>query len=238
MLRIVHFIGAVMLLLTSCSKGGDAIKQQRFTNLLLRVLTVDSLLLKVEVNEEPLIKSAISPFNVSFAAIKYDDPKHRFRITDLNSRQLLLDTIIEYPTKSVTQINFVQTGAGANIIWVGPPVNEPAPPAGKVKISVVYVTNDLPDEVKVVVANSQSGTSDFDYAPTDSILLKKGQFSPYFLGWGSFNKKLKLKVYATDASRTLLAEFNDNLFYNAREGISIYNLEIDRIGRSLVTKLY
>lgn len=237
MLRIFLSIVAIVLLLSSCSKNGEPIEQMKHTNLQIRALTVDTLLLKVELDDEIVINRTTAPSISAISNIKYTDPAHRFRITNLYDNRVLLDTTIMYRGTTVTPVNLVQTGANARMVLVGPAANEPPPPAGKIKMSVVYVAT-MPDEVKVVAENSQSGASDLDYVATDSFLLKKGEFSPYVQGWDANRRKPKLKVYTSDAQRVLLAEFKAGLFYEAQSGISIYSLERITTNFNGATKLY
>ena len=238
MLRIFLFISATVLLI-SCSKNGEAIVQERYTNLGIRALTVDALLLKVEVDDSVIAAPMIAPFYNAFPATKYIDPMHRIRMTDLYSNRLVLDTIVPYSKGLQTTLSFVQKGYDSSMVWVGPPVNEPAPPPGKIKVSVVYVYAGYPDEVKVVVENSRSGTSGFDYAPSDSFLLKKGQFSPYFQGWaGATGKKPRLKIFTPDAARTPIASYGENLFSNISTDITIFSFEQAPSTGLTLTKLY
>lgn len=239
MLRIFLFTAAALLLLASCSKNGEVIVQQPYTTLGVRALTIDALLLKVEVDDSALTAPMISPFYTSLGKINYVGQEHRIRMTDLYSNRLMLDTVVKYNKGTQTTLSFVQAGAGGKIVWVGPPVSEPAPPAGRTKISLVYVTNDLPGEVKIVVDNSRSGSSELDYFPTDSFLLKKGQFSPYFMGWaGSLGKKPRFTIYTPDAARTLIATIPGGAFSGATAGISIFSFVITAVPSNALTKLY
>lgn len=237
MRRIYFFMVAMIYLLASCSKG-EPVEQMRNTSLLIRTFTVDPLLLKVEVNDSVMISAQTTPIMQAFSAIKYTEPAHRFRITNLYTNGLMLDTVINYNTSFQQIVNFVQTGANNNMVWVGRPVNEPAPPAGKIKISVVYVTSTLPDSIKVVVENSVSGTSDNDFAVSDSFVLQKGQFSPYFHGWSDNRKRPRLKIYTTDTARTLISTVSNSLFYQVTTGISIYAVDMTASGFVTTTKLY
>ncbi|MRG45081.1 hypothetical protein GFS24_08140 [Chitinophaga sp. SYP-B3965] len=238
MIRTSLLIGAITLLCTSCSKKGQPVEKPRFTSLTVNTITVDSLLLKIETNNATLINSMVSPGSKVVAEINYTDPAQRVRITDLHTNRVMLDTLLQYSTTAINKFNFIQPGAGADLVWLGPPVNETTPPTGKMKIAVLYVQNSMPDEVKVVVENSESGQSNLDYAPADSFLLKKGHLSPFFPGWaGPVPKKPRLKVYTSNAARTLIADLSSNLFYDAIEGFSFYSFQKPVSGAASATKL-
>lgn len=239
MLKVFLFLGTAILLCTACSKSGQPIEQQRRTGLAIGAITVDSLILKIEANNVTLSNSMIAPGTAQIPEIRYTNPAQRFRITNLYTNHLMVDTLLNYTTSSSNKIIFIQPGAGADLVWLGPPVNEPAPPAGKSKVAFLYVLYSMPNEVKVVIENSESGASAYDYVPTDSAILKKGQLSPFFQIWSSSTTaKPRLKAYTSDAARMLIADISNNLFYNLNPGFSVYSFEKPLSGSASVSKLY
>lgn len=211
----IVFIG---LLVAGCSKNEQAIEQWSFTSLELKAITLDVLRLQVVTDETTLTDSLITPGSKTLP-VQYYNPSHRFLVTDLYSNMLLLDTVIDYKPGPNNSITFFQPVNGGKLVWVGPPVNEPLPPAGSIKISIVYAHAKLPDEVKVVVENSKNGGT--DYIPTDSFQLKKGAFSPYFIG-GNIRKP-KLSFYKTTGNKEKVATANSFSFANSDYSIFLFN---------------
>lgn len=205
-----------------CSKNEHAIEQSRFTILEVKAITVDPLLLHIKVDESLLTDSLVTP-NGSFTdTVKYVNPQHHFQVTDQFSNRLLADTLISYQPGEKNTITFFQPAEGAKLVWVGPPVNEPAPADKKKKISIVYTLPDpvMPDEVKVIVLNSLSGTSAQDYKASDSFILKRGEFSPYFHSWD--DRKAKLEVYKNVPTRDTVAMVENTRFAEAIGDFSIF----------------
>lgn len=227
---IVVFI----LSITGCSKNERAIEEQRYTTLELKAITVDPLLLQFTVDETPLNSLLATPNASTAVPVKYIDTTHRFRIMDQYSNTLMADTLIDYKPGEKNTITFFQPVAGGKLVLVGPPANAPLPPAGKKNISIVYSLTAVPDEVKVVVDNSLSGSSGSDYAPSDSFLLKRGEFSPFFWSWN--NRKPKLRIY--DNKDSLVLEVDNSQFADAIADFSIFNFSGITAGSVSLTKLY
>jgi hypothetical protein len=220
--RVSIFTSVVLLALTiaGCSKNEQAIEQWSFTSLQLKALTVDALMLSVTANETLLTDSLYTPGDKAIQ-VQYLNPTHRFKVTDLYSKTLLLDTMVEYKPGAVNSITFFQSLSGGKLVRIGPPASEPLPPAGKIKISIVFGNQELPDLAKVVVEDSETGNS--TYTATDSFVLKKGDFSPYFIGKMVSNRKPQLKIYTNDARRKLIAQVQPSSFNNTNADFSIYS---------------
>lgn len=236
MLPILKFSCAFLLVLVmaGCSKNEKAIEQASFTSLQLKAITADVLMLQVKVDEDVLTDSFYTPGNKALP-VQYFNPTKRFRITDLFSKTLLLDTLVEYKPGAVNVITFFQAVSDGKLVRIGPPANEPLPTGGKIKISVVHGIAEIPDVVKVVVEDSDTGGS--VYSATDSFLLKKGDFSPYFTGKMINNRKPQLKFYTTDASRKLVAKSEPSIFYDTNADFTIYSLKVDGIPGSGIISL-
>lgn len=220
--RVSQFIAAFILALTiaGCSKNEQAIEQWNFTSLQLKALTVDPLMLRVTANDILLTDSLYTPGDKA-VQVQYYNPTHRFKVTDLYSKTLLLDTVVDYKSGAVNAITFFQALSGGKLVRIGPPANEPLPPSGQIKISIVYGIQELPDQTKVVVEDSEDGTS--NYKATDSFVLKKGEFSPYFIGKMLKDRKPQLKFYTTDANRKLIAQVQPSSFNNTNVDFTIYS---------------
>ncbi|THU39214.1 hypothetical protein FAM09_11915 [Niastella caeni] len=241
MLSIINkcSVGLLFVYCIGCSKGEEAIEPLRFTTVGLNAVTVDSFRFAVTDNGTLLTDSLITPVGNRSMVVKYKETVRRYRVTDLYSNSLLLDTLINYKPGSLNAITFFQPTAGSKLVWVGPPANEPAPEAGKIKLSVVYAspfTTAKYDEIKVVVENSQSGNSGTDYVAKDSFLLKRGEFSRFFTG--GLDRKPRLRLYTTDASRAALATLNPASFSEANSDFSIFYININSTTSAALTKFY
>lgn len=211
-----------VLIMGGCSKNEEPIEQSSYTSLQLKAITVDALMLQVMANETILTDSLYTP-GTKAVQVTWFDPVHRFRVTDLFSKTLLLDTVIQYKTGAVNAITFFQSVSGGKLFRIGPPASEPLPTGGTIKISVIYGVPDMPDLTKVVVEDSKDGTS--NYEATDSFLLKKGEFSPYFTGNLKGNRKPQLRFYTADARRKLIAKAEPSTFSNTNAAdFTIYSM--------------
>jgi len=212
----------ILFLAGACSKKGEPVVQSKFTNLSLRAITVDPFTLKVVADENTTLTASLAaPGGTSNITVEYYDPEHRFRVYNIFGNELLLDTIVRYKPGFVNGITFFQPAAGAKLLWIGPPPNEPLAKEGYLKLSIVYNLNPLPDSVRVVVENSITSGGQ-NYAPTDSFTLKKGEFSRYFEG-RSGDRKANVRFYSTTLPRRVLAEAT-SLHYSANPDFSVYLL--------------
>jgi hypothetical protein len=216
------FICAMVVVLIGCSKNEQPVEQPTFTKLEVYAYTVDALQLKVTANDVLLTDSLITPNGSRTVPVSYMDPVHRIRITDVNTSRLMADTLVNYGTGFIYPLTFFQPAAGAQLLFIGRPANEPLPEAGKAKIAIVYtetIQDKIPGEVKVVVENN-SGS---DYKATDSFLLNSGQFSKFFLGEKAI--KPRLKIYTTGTNRILVAEADPAVFSQATGDFAVYTFQ-------------
>jgi hypothetical protein len=229
----------LVMIIAGCTKNEKAIEQYSFTSLQLRAITVDALMLQVKADENILTDSFYTPGNKA-VVVQYLNPTQRFRVTDNFSKTLLLDTQVVYKPGSVYALTFFQAVSGGKLVRIGPPANEPLPTGGKIKISVIYSLDEMPDVTKVVVQDSETGGS--LYSATDSFLLKKGEFSPYFTGKLLGDRKPVLTFYTADASRTLVAKAEASTFHNTNSDFTIYTLTRDGASNGVISlgqqKLY
>jgi hypothetical protein len=211
----------ILFLSGACSKKGEPVAQAKFTTLSLRAITNDPFTLKIVADENTVLTESLASGGTSNVDVKYYDAEHRFQVYNIFGNELLLDTIVRYKPGFVNGITFFQPAAGAKLLWVGPPQNEPLAKEGYLKLSIVYNLSALPDSVRVVVENSiiSGGQT---YGPTDSFTLKKGEFSRYFEG-RSGDTKANVRFYSSTLPRIVLAEAT-SLHYAANPDFSVYLL--------------
>jgi hypothetical protein len=229
----LHFIYTVLLLivlyaLQGCSKNEQPIDEPVFTGLRVKVLSVDSFLLKITADESVLANEIVAPAydDVPFS-VRYLNPRHRFRLFDYYRNTVVADTLITYKLGFINRITFYQAAAGAPMKLMGPPANETPAPAGYGKVSINYTLASLPDSLLVVVENSPN--NDGRYEPTDSFVLRKGQFSKFFQARTSANKA-RANLYTTDPARKLMAQIFAFQFDNMNPDFTNYIFRVSISG--------
>jgi hypothetical protein len=235
----IYLIALSLIYCLGCSKGEQAIDDLRYTFISLNAFTIDSMRLQVSDNDVQLTDSLITPIASKEMKVKYKESGRRYRVTDLYTKSLLLDTVVTYKSVAMNAITFFQPAAGGKLVWIGPPVNEPAPPSERIKLSIVYAsqfTASTYDQIKVVVENSKSGSLGTDYVATDSFQLKRGEFSRFFIG--GRDKKPRLKLYTTAANGAMLATLNSASFSTANNDFSTYYIDINSTTSATAYKLY
>jgi hypothetical protein len=238
LLKKPAFLGMALFILlgASCSKNEQPVEEMKYTTVEIKAITADPMLLSVIANETLLTDTLTTPDGTQRVPVKYINPTHRFLLTDRYTNTLVADTLIDYQPGENNIITFFQPYSGARLVRVGPPTNEPLPDARKKKISIVYSLPYpvMPDEVKVYVDNSKSGSSGSDYQPSDSFMLKRGVFSPYFWSWD--NRKPKLRIYDTNGK--LIVQVDNSRFAEAVADFSIFSFSGINAGYASLTKLY
>ena len=113
MLNVSKLSFAVFLVfaMAACSKNEKAIEQPTFTSLQLKAITADALMLQVKADENVLTDSFYAPGNKA-VPVTYINPTKRFRVTDLYSKTLLLDTLVNYKPGGVNALTFFQAVSG------------------------------------------------------------------------------------------------------------------------------
>ncbi|WEK35242.1 MAG: hypothetical protein P0Y53_22355 [Candidatus Pseudobacter hemicellulosilyticus] len=200
---------ALFLLAAGCSRNETAIRESFQSNLNFLALTADPLQLGVKIDGEIRITDLMAPADdATQVQLHYFNKEKRISIYDVATEQVLFDSLFVIHTNTVS-ISLFQQSSGSPLVLVAPPAGMAPPAAGYSKASIVYTFPELPAEVKVVVLNNAATGA--DYEPTDSFLLKKGEFSPYFLGKNGLRKP-RLLFYTPDADRRLLAEVDAGQF--------------------------
>lgn len=210
----------LVVLLAGCSKNGQPLEEPEFSGIYLQAITADPFRLKVLDGEKELTNGLLSPGNRLTVLSTYYDPLHRIRVYDFYGNALLLDTLMPFRGNPYT-ITFYQDKPGDQLRWIGPPVNEPFPPDGSIKLSIVYTAPLLPASMKVVVENA-GAESGSQYAATDSFVLNKGAFSPYFLSRNLRTQKCRLQLYSAGPERKLLSTVAPDHFLATNPDFSIF----------------
>lgn len=226
----------IALLLAGCSESGDPIVAARNTIVELRTISVDQFRLKVVEDGTVLTDSLTAPDGVISIPVKYFENEHRYQVYNVFENILLIDTIVTYKPGLQNGVTFFQAVAEGKLQWVGPPENEALAPEGYTKISIIYTYPAMPDEVEVVVQNSVDGGT--SYATTDTFILQKGTFSPYFQIRNS-TSRARITMYINDGTRQKVAElgsivnanadFSVFLFRSSSNSSAPYNLDPDKL---------
>ena len=217
-LPIVIFCATVI---AACSRNGVAVEESRETTLFFRAVTVDSLRLGVKVDSGMVFNDFLAPSVASRSSLVkyYTDNKKRVVIYDMASNNVFFDSVFQLK-RSTENITLYQKNAGESFSYVAPPEGEALPPEGYGKISMSYLFDGLPQEVKVVVQNSKTGGD--EYVTTDSFLLKKGVFSSFFLGRNNSLRRPQVFLYTPDAVRKLLGTLDRGQFTSMNATYTIY----------------
>lgn len=210
----------IVYALPGCSKSGGPIEEVTFTELQVKVISVDNFLLKITTGNKVLTSQLSAPVfeGVKFS-IDYFDKKQHVELFDYYRNTVVADTTYTFKPGYVNQLTFFQPSLGAALTLLGPPTNEPPAEKGYGKIAVSYTYAPLPDSLLVVVENSS--LNDGVYKATDSFVLKKGQFSKFFESrYTGFRARTKL--FTTDASRQQVAEMQSDEFRDMNADYSNY----------------
>lgn len=205
-IRISYFFIIAVLLMTvlsGCSKNGTAIRESFQTSFSFLAISQDPVQLGVKIDDEIKFTDLVAPAdNPKFFTINYFDNQKKITIYNVANEQVLFDSVFTLNTGNLS-LSLYQKTSGNPFVLVVPPADAPPPSTGYSQISLVYTMPELPDEVLVVVENNkQTGV---DYEETARFTLRKGEFSPYFLGkYGS--RRPLFKFYTADASRVLIGE--------------------------------
>lgn len=217
---IKYSIILVAILPAGCSKNEQPVEELRFSGVYLQAFTADQLRLKVVDGETELTNALFSQGNRLTVLSTYFDALHRIKVYDFYGNELLLDTLIPFRGNPF-YITFYQDNPGEKLRWIGPPVDEPFPGNGDLKISIIYTAPLLPASLKVVVENAISETSN-TYTSTDSFLLDRGTFSKYFTGRNLRSRKPRLSLYTTGTDRKLVATVPATQFLRTNFDFSIF----------------
>lgn len=221
-IRYCCFSVAVFLLLMTgqgCSKNETPIKESFQTDFNFLAISKDSVQLGIKIDDEIKVNDLIAPAdNPKTVTLNYFNNEKKISVYDVSNNQVLFDSLF-IVRASVVSLSLYQKNSGEPFVVVMPPSNLTQPPTGYSRISVMYTLDELPDEVKIVAENNkQTGT---DYEPTDSFYLRKGEFSPYFLGKDGLRKP-RINIYTSDADRRLLAQADPGQFSELTAPFIIY----------------
>lgn len=215
-----------VLMFAGCADEGGAIDESRKITFQFLAVTVDSMQLGVKINNEIRTTDFFAP---SSGKLINDDfflfnSTKKLTVYNVDDNRVLIDTTLVIGRKSSVYTSFYQRSQGDALQYVFPHANEPFPPNGYGKISILYTHLQLPDSVNVVVENSLSGLRGDDYVPTDTIRLIKGDFSRFFLGRNSHRYPL-LKIYTADNTWRQIG--NTGFASNMNADFTMYCLRTD-----------
>ena len=230
--RNIFFISVCALLLAAglggCDKRGTAIEESLETNIIFSAFTVDSFRLAIKIDDEVvnnnfLVPYIPSPTGAGFTQhIRYYDQHKKVTLYNVADNKVLFDSVFKLDKTSLN-ISLYQKNSGQPFIYIAPPAGEPLPANDYGKISFNYTLSGLPDMVKVVVENSTIPGGQ-TYSGTDSFLLRKGDFSPFFLSRLG-TKRANVYLHTTDATRKRVGQITANEISNAMNaGFTIYTV--------------
>jgi hypothetical protein len=199
--------------LPGCDDTGEAMHSPAIGSLRFQTYVMDPLSFRVYVNDN--LMGAKKQF-------KYFDHSIRLKIVEDASGRVIFDGDYPVHPQGGTQVvvTVCQFNSGSVPFCVLPPADEPVPPAGYGKISIHYNFPGFPDSLKAVIENTTTATSNA-YTPTDSLIVRKNEFSRFFLGRFS-EKKAQIRLYTAGGSRTRVATVEASMFYNIGREFSMY----------------
>jgi hypothetical protein len=229
------FLSSILLLivLSGCSKKGEAITELKVGSYNFTTFTIDTLRLKVVVNDQVLGDSLLTPVGSLRSNITFLDTVGTFKLFNADNGQLYIDTTIKlkigFSTISIIQLNSGQ------IPFIVPLPNEPAPAPGNFKVRFQYIqpsNSSVPffDSVQCVIR--LSGTL------LDTIILNKYQTSEFYeapLG-SSFSMKVidpsngqVIDNTTTTLNSSGFSDFNTAALFGTAPGGVAYNFTLQRI---------
>jgi hypothetical protein len=230
--RNILFISISLPVLTTglagCDKEGAAIQESLETNINFSALTVDTLRLAIKIDDEVVNNNFIVPYIPSPTGagftwhVRYFDRNNKVTIYNVADNRVLFDSSFVFDKASLN-VSLYQKNSGQPFTYIAPPTGESLPPKDYGKISFNYTLAGLPDMVKAVVENSTI-PGGLTYSATDSFILKKGDFSPFFLSrLGS--KRANVYLYTSDAARKQVGLITANEISAAMNaGFTIYTV--------------
>jgi hypothetical protein len=240
-MRIIISGFLLIFIIAACNKNEQAIEQERFTNLQLRAITVDNMLLEVTVDDNVLTDSLVAPStDDKIVPVKYNTIQHRIRAVDKYTNKVMMDTVVNYQSGLFNTITLFQPNAGEKLLRIAPPASEAVPADSNVKISVVFsqpvqFRQQVLNEVLVALQQPIGST----YTTTDSFVVKRGEFSRY--ATLSRNKNFQFVFYTTGTPREpiIVSRYSLN---TASSGFAIVNFVIttnaSNITNVALTRLY
>jgi hypothetical protein len=222
-----------ILVLASCVKKGEAIMEEKVGSYNFTTYTIDTLRLRVTVNDINLGDSLLSPVGSLRSNISFLDSVASLKVYNAETNELFIDTTIILRIGFST-ISIVQLSSGQSP-FIPPSPNEPPPAAGNYKVRFQYTA---PANTSVPFFDSVQCIVQLSSVPVDTIVLSQYELSDFYEA--PLGTSFRMKVYNAetldiiDNTTTTLnsAGFNDfntaALFGTAPGGVA-YNFTLQRI---------
>lgn len=209
-----NILFAISLVGGICSVAGcyreSPVAEKKFTSMAFSAFTVDPYRFRVDLTDEMVTDSLITPEGQVSKTVFFNDYNQRIRVYNTSDQKLLIDTPYTLRVGRVNAFTIYQLEPGTTPFYLAPSPDEPAAAPGKGKLKLICNGEGLDDSIRVVVEiQTRSGMK-----PRDTAVLKKGDFSRYFVVDNSLDTKVYFYKYPGNsptafASRSFLSsEFN------------------------------
>jgi hypothetical protein len=203
----------VGIILTGCEETGEAIDSPAIGSMVFKAYITDPLSFNVYINGKLVGEKK---------QFKYYANTIRLRIVEAVSGRVIFDGDYAVHPFGGTQVavTVYQSRPGSVPVCLTPPEDEPAPPVGYGKIAILYNFSNFPDSLKAVVENTTTAASNV-YTPTDSMIVRKNEFTGFFLS-RSGDRKAQVRLYPASGDRRQIALIASSSFFNMGSRFSMY----------------
>jgi hypothetical protein len=204
---------ALSIFLPGCDETGENIDAPAIGSLVFRSYVTDPFSFKIYIDGH--LMDGKKQF-------KYYSNTVRLKIVDVVNERVIFDDNYRVQSMGGTQVGVTvyQHSSGAVPVCLLPPADESVPPAGYGKIAFLYRVASFPDSLKAVVENTATPASTV-YVPTDSMIVRKNEFSGFFLSrLGA--KKAQVKLYPANGDRKQIGIISSSTLYSAESVFSMY----------------
>lgn len=210
----------------ACSKE-SAVVEKRFTSIALSAYTVEPYRFRVNLSDEVLTDSLLTPEGQVGKEILFSDYRQRIRVYNTSDEKLLIDTPYILSMGKVNAFTIYQTQAGTAPFYLAPSSTEPLPATGKTKLSIVSTGEQFPDSVRLI-------TETIGVTLKDTVVVKNNNFTKYFEVAKSASTRITL--YRLPGNQLLGSRtFSPN---ELNEDFTIYRLLYSGSSSLLASKLY
>jgi hypothetical protein len=222
-----------ILFLASCAKKGEALMEEKVGSYNFTTYTVDTLRLRVTVNDKNLGDSLLSPVGSLRSNISFLDSVASLKVYNAETNELFIDTTIilriGFSTISIVQLNSGQRP------FIPPSPNEPPPAAGNYKVRFQYVA---PANSSVPFFDSVQCIVQLSSVPVDTIVLSQYELSDFYEA--PLGTSFRMKVYnaetldiidntTTTLNSSGFNDFNTAALFGTAPGGVAYNFTLQRI---------
>lgn len=225
----------LLILLTQCSKKGDAIVEAKFGSYNFTTYTIDTIRFRIVMNDVNLTDSLISPVGSIRSNVSFTDSIGKLQVFNAENGQLYIDTIIGLRIGFST-ISIVQLGVGQDPFIVPIPAETP-PATGNYKVRFQYnmpTSPDVPffDSIQCIIR--LNGVPD----AMDTIIMHPYEFSGFYEA--TLGQNFKMVLYnpengqvidngTNNLTSTGFTDFNTASLYGTALGGVAYNFTLQRI---------